>query len=224
LNEHEEDTDMEFRFYVIKLSPPRWLRNLIAYVLLPLGALVGAAATVRAAVALTTFTAGTAIKAADVNANFTNLASAVNTLQQQVRPASSFHAWITAATSIPGGVVTKGVFDHVDYDLGSEYTASTGVFSPKQAGTYLVICQFDFLSTASTSTDFDAVILNNGGQIGVTGTTLVTSRIAETASVIVPLAAGDALTCAAYQTSATSQALNNIPGQARSVFSAARLY
>ncbi|HEY2407345.1 MAG TPA: hypothetical protein VGI10_15145 [Polyangiaceae bacterium] len=72
---------MEIKIYTLKLSPPRWLRNTIFYAVLPIGALLGAAVTVRAAVTLTTFTSNTPIKAADVNANFTNLNTAITALQ-----------------------------------------------------------------------------------------------------------------------------------------------
>ncbi|HEY4158387.1 MAG TPA: hypothetical protein VGM29_09825 [Polyangiaceae bacterium] len=72
---------MEIKIYTLKLSPPRWLRNTLVYAVLPVGALLGAAVTVRAAVTLTTFTSNTPIKAADVNANFTNLNTAITALQ-----------------------------------------------------------------------------------------------------------------------------------------------
>jgi hypothetical protein len=75
---------MEIRVYTIKLNPPRWLRNVIVYAVMPIGALVGATAVVRAAITLTPFTTGMPIKAAEVNTNFTTLGDAVTALQAQV--------------------------------------------------------------------------------------------------------------------------------------------
>jgi hypothetical protein len=61
---------MEIKVYAVKLNPPRWLRQVIVYVVLPIGALLGATAAVRASVTLMTFTAGTPIRAQDVNTTF----------------------------------------------------------------------------------------------------------------------------------------------------------
>ena len=72
---------MEIKVYTLKLNPPRWLRNALVYVVLPVGVLLGGALTVRAGVTLTTFTANTPIKSADVNANFASLNTALTALQ-----------------------------------------------------------------------------------------------------------------------------------------------
>jgi hypothetical protein len=75
---------MEIKIYTVKLDPPRWLRRVLLYVVLPFGVLVGAALAVRASVSLTTFTANTPIKAAEVNANFKNLGDAIAQVQSNV--------------------------------------------------------------------------------------------------------------------------------------------
>jgi len=68
---------MQIKIYTIELNPPSWLRKVLLYGVMPLGVLLGTTMAVRAGVTLTTFTSGTPIKAADVNANFSALRAAI---------------------------------------------------------------------------------------------------------------------------------------------------
>jgi hypothetical protein len=72
---------MEIKVYTIGVNPPRWVRNLIVYVALPVGVLVGAAVVVRALGPLNSFVAGDKISAQAVNDNFNALNDAVTQLQ-----------------------------------------------------------------------------------------------------------------------------------------------
>jgi hypothetical protein len=91
---------MQLKVYTIELNPPSWLRKVLVYVGLPVGVLLGSAMAVRAGVTLTTFTAGSAIKAADVNANFAALQGAIPQLTQW----TSYTPQITTST---GGTLTS---------------------------------------------------------------------------------------------------------------------
>jgi hypothetical protein len=92
-------------------------------------------------------------------------------------------------------------FDTVDFDLNNEYTAATGVFSPKSAGTYVVYCNV-FYSASSATAVGDLTIEVNGAGVGdnhnyipTLGGAVVGTGI--TASSAVSLKAGDQVVCEA---------------------------
>lgn len=153
------------------------------------------------------------------------LATQLATIQAEVHPASAFRAYLTAATSIPNQVQTRVIFDHVDFDLATEYDNTTGIFTPKQAGYYLVQCGFEFVGNNVVG-DWNAAILRNGAE--VTGTDLEASNgngISPFVSAVAKLSASDSVTCSVEQISGAAQPLfSTSTTNKRNSFSAARLY
>jgi hypothetical protein len=164
-----------------------------------------------------------------VNTNFSALDSRISALEALSHPASAFSAALTApATAVPNNVVTPVLFDTVDFDLAGEYTAATGVFAPKNSGTYAVSCSLEYISSAAiTQADWSITLLKNGLIVGgadlvmgvnlANGNSLVYSRMMQ-------LAKGDTLTCAALHLAGGTISLALNAGNHRCAFSAARLY
>lgn len=157
---------------------------------------------------------------ADNAADGGGLATQLSLLSNQVHPASAFRAWTETAISIANEGQTIA-FDQVDYDLASEYDKTTGVFSPKFTGIYLVTCAFDY--SPSASGDFAAVLNDNGTGLGAAEQVYSGQDISPEYSSVVQLSAGDSLTCEAFQNTGANQSLHGgLVG--RNVFTAARLY
>jgi hypothetical protein len=190
------------------------------------GLVVGAAVLVRAQVPHT-FNTGDVLNAADLNNDLSALDQRIAALEAQAHPPSAFRAWLsTAGPTLTATMVIS--FDMVDFDLGSEYNPSTGIFSPKQAGVYLVNCGAWFAASAS-GTRYQAEIFLNGTP--ATGTELSGDDvqasgaglgISSETSIIVKLAAADKLTCAVGLSGAAQTLDVGLPRRNR--FSAARLY
>lgn len=120
------------------------------------------------------------------------------------------------------------VFDQVifdDGDGGGEYDKATGVFSPHHAGTYLIECGFAFF--ASGDAVFAANIYRNNAEIDAASAwsagALQDSTVTPRVSQIQKLAAGDAVTCRAYQDSEPDSAKPLLIFDARNSFSAIRI-
>jgi hypothetical protein len=149
------------------------------------------------------------------------LAATLTNLQNQVHPASAFSASLSTGPDIPTGTThTQLLFDTVLFDSASEYNATTGTFTPKSSGTYLVACTVQY--TPSVATGKVAVFINDGATvIGNNQESAGTAAVTPASVVIAALKAGDAVTCSTDQTTGTDQTtvISTV-----NQFSAARLY
>jgi hypothetical protein len=176
---------------------------------------------------------GQVLKATDLNGNFNyvegqiagdgGLQARITQLEGQVHPASAFRATRASQLSVTG-VETQVTFDDVLFDLANEYDAAKGVFSPKNAGIYLLKCSFVYTATTMNTT-FTAALFNNAGELdatdvqsSVSGENLVTS-----VTTVAKLPAGDSVTCSTLQQTGVSQPLV-VQIEDRNTFSAVRLY
>ena len=182
-------------------------------------------AAVAWAAPLHTWSTGDALNATDLNGNFANLQAQVTTPEFATRAPSGFHAHVTNAVTIPSLVDTKVLFDTVDFDLGSEYSTSSGAFTVKNAGVYSITCGFYFNSAGAEAT-WSVHVQKNGTEIdGIdlpspTGASGISPRVSDT----VRLSVGEAVTCSANQTSGSSVALNASLNGLPNFFSVIRLY
>ncbi len=137
---------------------------------------------------------------------------------------SAFHAAATSAASIPTTVVTKVLFDSVDFDLAGEYSATTGTFTAKQPGIYALECRIEFVG--SPPINESAVIVKNGTSLASSDLLVNTSGGGLAAvHITTKLVSGDALTCNAYQaTGATQQLYAPAGAHGYNTFGATRLY
>ncbi|MGH7298636.1 MAG: C1q-like domain-containing protein [Polyangiaceae bacterium] len=213
---------MKIKVVVVDLEiPPRtkkWgLRiGIPAVVLLAGGAIAYAAGMV-------TWSSGQTLTASDLNNNFSYLQGEIAALQGQAHPASGFRATLTTPTSVPQGNGTQVPFNNELFDLGDEYNATTGVFTPKNAGIYLVMCALQYEGQApGAAGGWDVHIADGTNEIIRTDVPVGPQGSVETA-VLTQLAAGDAVSCVTYQTTSGSQALNVALADG-DTFSAARLY
>jgi len=209
---------------VIRLRMPRLTvrQRLLAVV----GAVVvGGAALVHAA-APSPFAAGDTLSAAKLNSNFTAVQEQITTPTFGTRVPSAFHASVTTAASVTGSQYV--VFNHAEFDLGGEYNTTTGTFTAKNAGVYLVTCNVFFTPDGTPATFGLIIYKNNSSEVSIVDTQSGTSTsdvggIAPAAIATVQLAAGDTLRCAAGdETGATRDLDTN--NAARNTFSATRLY
>ncbi len=165
---------------------------------------------------------GDTLTATDLNGNFSNLSSQLAAVQGQVHAPSGFHAWLSNATTIQSNLPTTVAFNHVEFDLGTEYNATTGGFTPKQAGVYLIVCSFVFYPTV-TGVDYEASLFKNGGRLAlVNAVPAQVSGAAPEVTLIVQLAANDTVLCSVQQDSGTAQPVSS--SESLTQFSAARLY
>ncbi|HEY2407164.1 MAG TPA: hypothetical protein VGI10_14230, partial [Polyangiaceae bacterium] len=156
------------------------------------------------------------------------LATQISQIQALTHAQSAFRADLsTANTTIADHANTKIVFDKVEFDLANEYNSTTGVFTPKQAGIYVINCGVEF--DVNIVGDWNANIIKTPS--GGTGTPLAGTDVegnafngfSTTVSVVAQLAAGDAITCMTDQISGASQTIY-VGDPHRSSFNAARLY
>jgi hypothetical protein len=164
-----------------------------------------------------------ATTAATANAAGGTLASTISTIQGEIHPASAFRASMTSSVMVPSNTATYVAFNQVAFDLGGEYSTSTGTFTPKNAGVYIVTCSYLIGVLSPNGTDDEVIILKNGTEIADSAgnSSAVTTEF--TATAIVQANAGDAIRCQIYQlSSATQTIVANAPD--RNTFSAARLY
>jgi hypothetical protein len=183
---------------------------------------VGAGALVRAGVP-NTFQSGDLLSADGMNKNFEALDQRIAALEARAHPASGFLAWLsTTGPTVQTRTFTKISFDQVEFDLASEYNPSTGMFTPKQGGTYLLNCGF-WVGGTTAGSIYNVGIDKNGSEL-VAGDFQAASPamgISPMTTTIATLAAGDKVSCGIWLTSSplTLTALSR-----RSQFSAARLY
>jgi hypothetical protein len=199
----------------------------VLWALIAAGALIGATALVRAAVPHT-FNTGDVLTADDLNTDLSALDQRIAALEAQAHPPSAFRAWLsTAGPTITNSATVMISFDQVDFDLGTEYNPSTGIFAPKQAGVYLVSCGAWFASAAAGVRYQVQIFLNsNGTSMEVSGDDVQASAanlgISTETTIVVKLAATDKVTCGVGLSGASQTLDAGLPKRNR--FSAARLY
>lgn len=191
-----------------------------------------AGTTAARASGLLTWNNGDTLNAKDLNANFSTLQDEITALQNRLHPVSAFRATLSNPVSVPNGVQTLGTFDHVEYDVGTEYSVQSATFTPAQSGIYVVSCEiygFPPAPDAGFATGvFSATLYKNGfptdanqldaDDVQVTSNlTTVSSR----AVALVSLAAKDTLNCSFYQSTGAPVTVSSWQG--RSSFSAARI-
>ena len=197
---------MKIKIVVIDLEIPSRVRKWALRVGIPVGVLLGEGAVAWAA-GLHTWKQGDTLNAADLNGNFSALDARLTTVEGRVLPPSAFRATRTTAMSVPTSTSTPITFDSVLFDLGTEYSTTTGVFTPKNAGTYLITCETDFLSVGSSL--WGAEVRDGAIELGATDIESAGAGMPMNPEVvaIVKLAAGDTVTCNAQQNTGTAQPL-----------------
>ena len=215
---------MRLKVYVIDFEIParvkKWGRRL------GIPAFVLSVAAVAFAAPLHVWATGDTLQATDLNGNFSNLQGQISTATFGTRTPSAFSAGLATAKSIPSGVATLVAFDTVYFDLASEYSTATGVFSPKAAGVYLVSCTVEFPNPGPGG-PYDSEIfirVNAGDALAADLPMTIGSASSPTGTVLVQLAAGDSVTCLAYQSTGAALALYTCGGGCRDRFGATRLY
>ena len=216
---------MKLKVYVIDLEIPAKVKRCALRIGIP-AVVLTVAAVALAAPALHTWMQNDPLNATDLNANFSQLQNQITTPTYGQRTPSAFRAWTLMGTSIQNDNAQTVLFEQVDYDLAGEYSTSTGAFSPKQKGIYLVTCALEYAPTISGQ--YGAILEGGngiGGQLGVSEVQLTTAPIHVTPEYTsaIQLSAGDSITCAGAQSSGTAQPLlGGFTG--RNMFSAVRLY
>jgi hypothetical protein len=214
---------MKIKLVVIDLEIPHRVRKWAIRVGLPAALLLGAG-TVAYAGGLVSWSAGQTLTASDLNENFNYIQGEIAALQAQSHPPSAFRAHTSNGLTVPTNTRVTGLFDVVDFDLAHEYDPATGTFTATQAGVYLLSCEF--FGPGEYASGFSSGVIKNGQSIELdvddrqnttTASTLNTHSVA-----IAQLAAGDTITCVAYQSTGATIALTYLAG--RNIFSGSRLY
>jgi hypothetical protein len=207
---------------MMKTGNLRFAKGRLFWLGLAVVMVVGADALVRASVPHT-FQNGEVLSAEGMNKNFEALDQRITALEAQARPSSAFLAWLsTTGPTIPNKTFTKISFDQVEVDLASEYNPSTGIFTPKQSGTYLLSCSF-WVGGTTAGAIYNAAIDKNGVEQAGNDTQSAVSGmgLSPMVTTIASLAVGDKVSCGLW-TSGPSLTLSGL--SRRSQFSAARLY
>jgi hypothetical protein len=225
---------MKLKVVIVDVEIPPHVKRWALRLGIPLALVLGGGAVAWAA-GLVVWSDGQALKAADLNGNFTylegqiagdgGLQARLTQLEGEVHPASAFRANRASPLSVTNEE-TQVTFDNVLFDLANEYDAATGVFSPKNAGIYLIKCSF-FYTATTPDTTFTAALFNNAGELD--GTDLQSSVAGQNfvtgVTTVADLSAGDSVTCYTLQQTGVSQSLVVQTGsEDRNTFSAARLY
>jgi hypothetical protein len=214
---------MKIKVVVIDLEIPRPVKKWGLRFGVPIALLFGGGAVAWAA-GLHTWQQGDTLNASDLNGNFTTLQGSITDLQTKTHGPSAFRAGLTQTTSVMDQTVKAVAFDKVIFDQNSEYTATNGTFIPKQAGLYLVECQITF-DTATAANQYAAFILKN--TVGAAGQTIPNSTngvvLPVNATTVLQLAAGDAITCAAFHNAGSLQPVE-LAYPERNYFAATRIY
>jgi hypothetical protein len=219
---------MKLKIVVIDLEIPPRTKKWLLRIGIPLAVLLGGGAIAWAAT-LHTWNTGDTLQASDLNGNFAGLQGQLTTSAFAPRTPSAFHAWVTAGsstTSVANNGTNPVFFDHVEYDLATEYVSSTGTFVAASSGIYLFDCEIDFQVASTGSNVWSAILYKNGTEVGGSDLYLSNSvSLSESTAVsrTVKLDATDTVTCGAYQNSGSSVPLA-LGEPARSSFSATRIY
>jgi hypothetical protein len=210
---------MKVKIVVVDLEIPPGVKKWGLRVGIPLAVVLGGGAAAYAA-GLVTWTDGQMLTAADLNANFAYVTGQITALQTRAFPPSGFRATLSTGPNVPSGASVQVAFDSVSFDLGSEYNATSGTFTPKNAGYYTVTCHLQF--SASTASGLWRVSILDGANVISTydiAANLAAGSLATTT--FARIAAGDNVTCTALQNSGGNLSLITNPAP---TFSAARLY
>lgn len=212
---------MKLKVVIIDLEIPPRVKKWALRIGIPTVALLGGGALAYAE-GLVTWSSGQTLHATDLNDNFTYLQGEIAALQGQVHPASAFRATLSNATNIANNTSTQIVFNNVLFDLGGEYDAAAGVFTPKNAGTYLVMCDLEVASGATNGGWYVDIF---DGQNAVIGTAVAANAYAGSVETeaLTQLAAGDAVSCSALEETGGNQSLY-LGYTGHNTFSATRLY
>ena len=195
----------------------RWLLRVgVSMLVLCAGAVALAAGTLHS------WSTGDTLQATDLNGNFTAVAGQITDLQSKTHTASAFRATLTSATAAQTAVFTPVLFDQVDFDLAGEYNATSGVFSPKEAGVYLIVCAVEYSPTVAGSL-YGAAVFLNGARFGLTEINASTANGSTPEhTMVAKLAANDAVKCETDQYTGAAAAVYSMGGLTH--FEAARLY
>jgi hypothetical protein len=223
----ERNVAMKVKVYVIDLEIPARIKKWGLRVGIP------AAAMVVGGVAFAGLPGGYAdgqpLTAAALTNNFNYLQNEITTTTFGTRTPSAFRAALTSTSTIPFGpnALTVIVFGQVDYDLGAEYSASTGTFTPKNAGIYEIHCNISYNFASNELEDTQVGLLRNGVQVASNGLDIGAGGVLASSpelNTMFQLAAGDSIQCGSYQNTGASQTLHVDTANGTNVFSAARLY
>jgi hypothetical protein len=138
---------------------------------------------------------------------------------------SAFRAHQTTSTqSFTSGISTLVAFNTKDFDVGSEFSTTTGTFTPKSAGYYQVACHLEWgITSAGVYSGFFEADMNvNGVRIAANGFQSDGYYTMRVASALLHLAANDAVTCWGYQSTGAAQTLGSGSGFANA-FEAIRI-
>lgn len=200
----------------LDIDCPRWMKT-VAMVLVPV---LASSVMGIALAAPKTFAAGETLTAAALNENFSALEAEI---VAGSHPPSAFRAYRNAQLSIADDVAQNVKFDVEIFDDGNEYDPSTGRFTAKSAGTYLIQCGFLFASSANSL--YGATIFRNGGEIDASSMWAAGAgpnmSVKPSVSQIEHLAVGDVVDCSVYQHTGAAQPL--LIFDARNSFSAIRV-
>ncbi|MEO8801651.1 MAG: hypothetical protein ABI551_27415 [Polyangiaceae bacterium] len=174
-------------------------------------------AAVAWADSLHTWNTGDTLQAADLNGNFASLQTQITAVQAQAHPASAFRAELLGTVSVPSGADKTLTFGTLGFDLGNELNLTTGVFTPKNAGTYLVSCFLQWPSDATHGV-WNIRIMNGAKQLTNFDVAANSAAGSSMTSGIVQLTAGEAVSCITAQSASASETLT------AGSFTAARLY
>jgi hypothetical protein len=216
---------MKLKVYVIDFEVAPSLKKWGIRVGIPLGLLLGGGALAWAASGLTTWNPGDALQASALNGNFAYLQGEITTPAFAPRTPSAFRYERTMPMDVPNAMIVPIIFNSKVFDLNGEYDASTGIFSPKIGGIYLITCAVSW-PTAATGEVQSAILLKNGQDLDgtdlVAGAPNVTFMRPEVTT-IAQLSATDQVQCATYQGGGFS-AQTDASRPDRTRFAASRLY
>ncbi len=212
---------MKLKMLVIDFQIPMQIKRLALRAGIPIAML--SVAAVAWGAPLHTWVQGDTLSAADLNGDFDNLQGQITTAKYGLRTPSAFRATLTNALTTNDNVASTVVCDSVQYDLASEYDKTTGKFTVHQGGVYFASCQLSF---DVVNVDFSVTILRNG--IGIANATARSGSPSTgeqpNVATTIDLAAGDSLTCIAYQNSGVTEPLYLANAAIPTSFTAARIY
>jgi len=192
---------MKLKIVVVDLEISPWAKRWALRVGLPL-LFVGAASVAFAAPTLKVWKANDALTAADLNANFSALDGRLASLEAASPTKSAFLAHQTSAQDFPSGLGQTLILDSSDFDLGSEYSPTTGTFTTTTGGLYAVTCQLAWDASSSAELISVRIWVNQNTYTGIEQTIRIGGDYATIeAHGMIRLTKSDTLNCQGYQNS-----------------------